>query len=46
MSGAVTHAVWYFARTRNALPPRDAAARMRAEKRTHAFQRLGHNTAR
>ena len=46
MSGAVTNAVWYFAQTRNALPPRDAAARMRAEKRTQAFQRLGHTTAR
>jgi Zn-dependent M28 family amino/carboxypeptidase len=45
MSGAVTHAVWYFA-TRNALPPREAAARMRAQKRTHAFKQLGHTTAR
>ena len=44
MSGAVTHAVWYFAQTRNALPPRDAAARTRAQKRTHAFKQLGHNT--
>ena len=46
MSGAVTHAVWYFAQTRNALPPRDAAARMRAEKRTPAFKQLGHSAAR
>ena len=46
MSGAVTNAVWYFAQTRNALPPRDAAARTRAQKRTYAFKQLGHNTPR
>ena len=46
MSGAVTHATWYFAQTRNALPPRDAAARTRAQKRTHAFKQLGHTAAR
>ena len=36
----------YFAQTRNALPPRDAAVRMRAQKRTYAFNQLGHTTAR
>ncbi len=42
MSGAVTHAVWYFAWTRNALPPRDAAARQRALKGGQAITPLGH----
>ena len=42
MSGAVTHAVWYFAQTRNALPPRDAAAQERAMKRGQAIAPLGH----
>ena len=46
MSGAVTNAVWYFAQTRNALPPRDAAKRERAQKRAYAFEQLGHRTAR
>jgi hypothetical protein len=47
MSGAVTHAVWYFARTKNALPPRAAAAaaRKRAHKRTYAFKYRGHQRA-
>ena len=42
MSGAVTNAVWYFAQTRNALPPRDTAARQRAQKRGQAIRLLGH----
>jgi Zn-dependent M28 family amino/carboxypeptidase len=46
MSGAVTNAVWYFAQTRNALPPRESGARTRAQKRAYAFEQLGHRTAR
>ena len=42
MSRAATHAVWYFAQTRNALPPRDAAARERTQKRRQAITPLGH----
>jgi acetylornithine deacetylase/succinyl-diaminopimelate desuccinylase-like protein len=42
MAPAVTNAVWYFAQTRNALPPREAAARQRAQKRAYSFKQLGH----
>ena len=47
MSGAVTHAVWFFATHRGALPPRAAtakAARKAAAKRHFKFQ--GHQRAR
>jgi Peptidase family M28 len=52
MSGAVTHAVWYFARVKEALPPRVAtasAARTRAARkgtRTYRFKYEGHRLAR
>ena len=52
MSGAVTHAVWYFARVKDALPPRVAtasAARKRAARkgtRTYRFKYEGHRLAR
>jgi Zn-dependent M28 family amino/carboxypeptidase len=42
MAPAVTNALWYFAQTKNALPPREAAARQRAQKRAYAFKQLGH----
>ena len=51
MSGAVTHAVWYFARVKDALPPRVAAAsaaRKRAARkgtRTYRFKYEGHRLA-
>jgi Zn-dependent M28 family amino/carboxypeptidase len=47
MSGAVTHAVWFFATHRNVLPPRATtakAARKAAAKRHFKFQ--GHQRAR
>ena len=47
MSGAVTHAVWFFATHRNVLPPRATtvrAARKAATKRHFKFQ--GHHRAR
>jgi Zn-dependent M28 family amino/carboxypeptidase len=47
MSGAVTHAVWYFARVKDALPPRAttaSAARKRAK--TYRFKYQGHKRAR
>ena len=46
MSGAVTHAVWYFAQTKRALPPRTTAVRERAQKRTYAFEQPGHTQVR
>ena len=47
MSGAVTHAVWYFARVKDTLPPRTAtasAARKRASG--YRFKYNGHRRAR
>ena len=47
MSAAVTHAVWFFANTRNVLPPRATtakAARKQAARRH--FKYLGHQRAR
>jgi hypothetical protein len=46
MSGAVTHAVWYFARVKDTLPPRTAATRRAVRKRTAAFKYHGHQRAR
>jgi Zn-dependent M28 family amino/carboxypeptidase len=52
MSGAVTHAVWYFARVKDTLPPRVAAASAarkraaRSGKRTYRFKYEGHRLAR
>ena len=51
MSGAVTHAVWYFARVKNALPPRQAATTARRKARTrgahtYRFKFEGHRRAR
>jgi Zn-dependent M28 family amino/carboxypeptidase len=52
MSGAVTHAVWYFARAKDPLPPRVAAAsaaRKRAARkaaRTYRFKYEGHRLLR
>jgi Zn-dependent M28 family amino/carboxypeptidase len=43
MSGAVTHEVWYFARTKDALPARATTAR---KTRTRHFKYLGHQRAR
>jgi hypothetical protein len=50
MSGAVTHAVRYFARVKNALPPRPAATAARTKSRTrkahtYRFKYLGHRRA-
>jgi Zn-dependent M28 family amino/carboxypeptidase len=41
MSGAITHAVWYFARVKDPLPPRTAATRTAAMKRRAAFTYRG-----
>ena len=51
MSGAVTHAVWYFARVKNALPPRQAATTARRKARTrgahtYRFKFEGHRRTR
>ena len=47
MSGAVTHAVWYFARVKNALPPRATTARVaRKHTRTYRLKYQGHRRAR
>ncbi|MGH2945514.1 MAG: M28 family metallopeptidase [Solirubrobacteraceae bacterium] len=47
MSGASTHAVWYFARAKDALPARATTARVaRKRARTRHFKYLGHQRAR
>jgi Zn-dependent M28 family amino/carboxypeptidase len=46
MSGAVTHAVWYFARAKDALPPRTTASASRAKTKAYRFKRMGHRAAR
>jgi Zn-dependent M28 family amino/carboxypeptidase len=47
MSGAVTHAVWYFARKKGALPPRATTARVASKHaRTYRFKYRGHRRAR
>jgi Zn-dependent M28 family amino/carboxypeptidase len=47
MSGAVTHAVWYFARVKGALPPRATTAKAaRKHARTYRFKYQGHQRAR
>jgi Zn-dependent M28 family amino/carboxypeptidase len=44
MSGAVTHAVWYFARAKDALPPRAAASRTKSKaKKAYRFKYNGHS---
>jgi Zn-dependent M28 family amino/carboxypeptidase len=46
MSGAVTHAVWYFARVKDTLPPRAATARAAAKKaKRYRFKYEGHPRA-
>ncbi len=47
MSGAVTHAVWHFARVKNAIPPRATTARVaRKHTRSYRFKYQGHRRAR
>jgi len=47
MSGAVTHAVWYFARIKDTLPPRATTARAaRKRAKAHRFKYEGHRRAR
>ncbi len=46
MSGAVTHAVWYFARVKNAVPPRATTAGARKATRNYRFKHMGHRPAR
>ena len=54
MSGAVTHATWYFARIKDAIPARTTAtakaarkhARTRKHTRTYRFKYEGHRRAR
>ncbi len=46
MQGAVTHAVWYFARAKGALPPRAGTARVRTTRHRYAFKYQGHRRAR
>jgi Zn-dependent M28 family amino/carboxypeptidase len=46
MSGAVTHAVWYFARVKDTLPPRAATARAAGKKaKRYRFKYEGHPRA-
>jgi Zn-dependent M28 family amino/carboxypeptidase len=47
MSGAVTHAVWYFARGKGTIPPRATTAATAASKqtRTYRFEFSGHGRA-
>jgi len=46
MSGAVTHAVWYFARIKDTLPPRAATARAAGKKaKRYRFKYQGHPRA-
>ncbi len=46
MSGAVTHALWYFARIKGALPSRATAKAARKKARTREFEYQGHQRAR
>ena len=47
MSGAVTHAVWYFARVKDALAPRaTTASASRTRTKTYRFKYQGHEHAR
>jgi Zn-dependent M28 family amino/carboxypeptidase len=47
MSAAVTHAVWFFANTRNVLPPRATTAKAaRKQAAQRHFKYLGHQRAR
>ena len=47
MSGAVTHAVWYFARVKDTLPTRAATARAASTKtKRYRFKYQGHPDAR
>ena len=47
MQGAVTHAVWYFARAKGALPPRASTARVaRRHAKSYRFKYQGHRRAR
>ncbi len=46
MSGAVTHAVWYFARAKDALPPRASASRVKSNAKKYHFKYQGHRRAR
>jgi Zn-dependent M28 family amino/carboxypeptidase len=46
MSGAVTHAVWYFARVKDALPPRAGASRATKKTKQYVFKYQGHRRAR
>ena len=41
--GNLVHAIWYFARQKNALPARTAAAATTAAKRTAGFKYRGHS---
>jgi hypothetical protein len=45
MSAAVTHALWYFARVKEALPPRATATAARKQAQTHQFKYQGHQRA-
>ena len=46
MQGAVTHAVWFFARAKSALPPRAGVARVRTKRHRYVFKYQGHRRAR
>ena len=46
MQGAVTHATWYFARAKSALPPRAGTARVRTNRHRYVFKYQGHRRAR
>ena len=45
MSGAVTHAVWYFGQNRRDVGSRTTASRERAKQRAATFQFRGHPRA-
>ena len=46
MSGAVTHAMWYFARVKDALPPRTLTASTAKPAESYSFNFNGHRDAR
>jgi Zn-dependent M28 family amino/carboxypeptidase len=44
--GNLVHAVWFFARSKNALPARASTARAKKAARSHRFKYQGHRVAR
>ena len=44
--GTLVHAVWYFARVKDAFPSSASTARAKKAKRSHRFKYQGHRGAR